>query len=98
MSVSRQKSSMRKDADLSTKTDPDDYSELTQQDFDRAVKRRGLKLLPEDKENPFAILARQAIEESQAGKTVTCEDFERQRKKMAFRESRRKSMKRLKNT
>ncbi len=68
MSVSRQKLSMRKDADLSTKTDPDDYPELTQQDFDRAVKHRGLKLLPEDKENPFDILARQACEEGRAGK------------------------------
>lgn len=47
-------------------------------------------------ENPFDILARQAIEESRAGKTVTLEDFERQRKKMAFRESRRKSVRRLK--
>lgn len=109
----------------------DDYPELTQKDIDRAVRRKGLKvvlkldgkgrltlplkiredynikpgdflLVRADKtgihlaktENPFG----QATEESRAGKTVTLEDFERQRKKMAFRESRRKSVKRLKNT
>ncbi|OGK12527.1 MAG: hypothetical protein A2W80_19175 [Candidatus Riflebacteria bacterium GWC2_50_8] len=32
-------------------------------------------------ENPFDILARQALEESKAGKTITLEDFEQKMKK-----------------
>lgn len=111
----------------------DDYPELTQKDIDRAVRRKGLKvvlkvdakgrltlplkmredynikpgdflLVRADKtgihlaktENPFDVLARQAREESRAGKTVTLEDFERQRKKIAFREALEKGVRRLK--
>lgn len=45
----------------------DDYPELTQKDFDRAVKRKGLKPISEAKENPFDVLAKQAKQESRAG-------------------------------
>ncbi len=76
----------------------DDYPEITQQDFDRAVKRKGLKPLSEDKENPFDVVARHAIEESRAGRTVNLEDFERRMKKNVSRESAVKSAKRLKKT
>lgn len=70
----------------------DDYPELTQKDFDRAVKRNGLKPISEAKENPFDVLAKQAKQESQAGTTVTLEDFERQMKKRVSQKSAEKQM------
>lgn len=76
----------------------DDYPEIMQKDIDRSVKRKGLESLLEDKENPFDVLARHAIEESRAGRTVTLEDFERRMKKNVAREPVVKSAKGLKKT
>jgi len=76
----------------------DDYPEITQKDFDRAVKRKGLKPISEAKENPFDVLAKQAKQESQAGTTVTLEDFERQMKKRVSQKSSGKAVKGLKKT
>jgi len=45
-----------------------------------ALKEAGLPI-PKPKQNPFDVLARHAIEESRAGRTVTLEDFERRMKK-----------------
>ena len=74
-------------------TDIEEMFDDLDAETDRAVKRKGLK-----EENPFDVLARQAVAESRAGKTVTLEEFERQMKKRAFRESHRKAVKRLKST
>lgn len=76
----------------------DDYPELTQKDFDRAIKRKGLKKqpLPETKpEEKYIIsiedfddqfewlakcLAKKALEESKAGKTIPVEELKRKNK------------------
>lgn len=50
MSTLKHKIQKTTDDDISMNSDPDDYQEITQQDFDRAVKRNGLKpLSPKDK-------------------------------------------------
>jgi len=62
-----------------------------------ALKEAGLPI-PKPKKNPFDVLARHAIEESRAGRTVTLEDFERRMKKNVSRETAVKSAKGLKKT
>ncbi|HAE37667.1 MAG TPA: hypothetical protein DCG57_03390 [Candidatus Riflebacteria bacterium] len=62
-----------------------------------ALKEAGLPI-PKPMQNPFDALARHAIEESRAGRTVTLEDFERRMKKSVSRGTAVKNAKGLKKT